>query len=212
MMPIVENVSRETCHLVEKWFTVHVEKLEAYAERLWWWNNKVNLISRGLPKEDLFLHIKHSLMPGILLKDSAVSTWVDAGTGGGLPGVPLAILFPSLDVVLNDISPKKGIVLRDLCHHLDLKNVRVAVGDISTLNLNHPFGVLSKHAFKVGPLLSYLDAKPWEEILLLKGEDYIDELSSEFERPLEITAYHLCGCEPTTFYAGKYLLRICRKV
>jgi len=212
MIPDVENVSRETCALTERWYESRKDTLEAYADRLWWWNKKVNLVSRELPKEDLALHIRHSLFPAVLLKESPLSTWVDAGSGGGLPGVPLALLFPNLQFVLNDISPKKGVALRDTCHHLGLKNIRVEIGDIGSVVLNEPFGVVSKHAFKVGPLLDLLKGKPWVDLLLLKGADYVDDLLAVSDPSLAIKAYSLGRCDPTTFFTGKHLLHLCRKV
>lgn len=208
----VENVSRETFDLVDQWYQDHQQTLAMYADRLWWWNKKVNLISRELAKEDLHLHIKHSLVIGLLLKDSPLQAWVDAGSGGGLPGIPLAILHPERSIILNDISPKKGVVLRDMAYHLHLQNVRVDIGDIAKLSVNVPFGVISKHAFKLEPLLHALDSKPWQEIVLLKGEDYLEEMNQLTERSIVVKSYALNAYEPTTFYAGKYLLHLCRIV
>lgn len=204
------NVSRETCDQVDQLMHLHNVALVEYANRLLWWNKKVNLISRSMSLEDLLLHIRHSLYAFDLIRNSSLTTWIDTGTGGGLPGIPLSIVMPDKHFVLNDIVEKKGMVLRDIVYHLSLSNSRVLISDLAVLQQEDSFGVLSKHAFKLDDILSRLNGKPWKELLLLKGADYIDEVASVTHRTDTAMAYSLESAEPTSFFSGKYLLHLCQ--
>src|SRR5438046_1794399 len=84
--------------------------LARYAELLHEWNAKINLISRKDEENILSRHILHSLvlrMPAICKYDFSSKFAVDIGTGGGLPGIPLKIVTPTLDITLIDSIQKK---------------------------------------------------------------------------------------------------------
>lgn len=205
----LHDVSRETLMLVDAWMSEHALKLNDYVDRLIWWNRKVNLVSRDLSKDGVLLHVKHSLMTAPPIRSSTIPIWIDTGTGGGLPGIPLAIVLPEKQLVLNDVVEKKGIVLKDLIGALDLENTRVLIRDIASVSMGDPFGVVTKHAFKMGDLLARLHGKPWQELLMLKGSDYRSELDGLHAPIPHIEATSLEKATPSPFFDGKYLIRIC---
>ncbi len=183
--------------------------INEYVDRLMWWNKKVNLVSRELKREDVVLHVKHSLTPATRILETGIPLWLDTGTGGGLPGIPLAIVCKDVLFVLNDVVEKKGVVLKDLVASLGLHNVSVNIRDVAAFDAHSDFGVVSKHAFKVGDLLRRLNGKSWSELLMLKGSDYMSELNDLQTSHLSVVATSLASAAPTSFFDGKYLIRIC---
>jgi len=126
------EVSRETLeHLLAQTqlpFTLREEQkqqLASYAHLLRTYNERVNLISRRSVDELEKRHLLHSLSLG-LRPFPAGSEVVDWGTGGGLPGIPLAILFPEIDVHLVDSIAKKTRVVQEIIDILGLPNVKVS--------------------------------------------------------------------------------------
>jgi 16S rRNA (guanine527-N7)-methyltransferase len=87
------------------------------------WNNKINLISRKDVENLYEKHVLHSLGIAQVLRFSPQSTVLDVGTGGGFPGIPLAILFPDVHFSLIDSIGKKIRVAADIAQQLGLCNV-----------------------------------------------------------------------------------------
>ncbi len=87
------------------------------------WNTKINVISRK-DIEDLYEHhILHSLAIGKFIRFSSGTKILDVGTGGGFPGIPLAILFPEVRFHLVDSTGKKIKVVKSVAESLELENV-----------------------------------------------------------------------------------------
>ena len=155
------------------------------------WNEKINLVSRKDMDGFLERHVLHSLAIYKAMKFAPGSRILDVGTGGGLPGLPLAILMPDVNFVLCDSTGKKIKVVSELVKALDLKNVEpmhARAGDIE-----------GKFDFIVSRAVSRLDKFiPWVEgkidkrainawpngILCLKGGDLREELE-EVNHPTE---------------------------
>lgn len=153
------------------------------AELYQYWNTKVNLISR---KDVEFLyehHFLHSLSIACFYRFKPGTTVLDAGTGGGFPGIPLAIFFPEVQFFLADSIAKKIKVAQSIAEHLGLKNVEVINSRIE--NIGH------KYDFAVGRALSNLpEIFNWLKdrlktrgtndfpngIIYLKGGDFDEEL------------------------------------
>lgn len=104
------------------------EKLSSFVGGLLDWNRKINLISRKDTERVWFSHILHSLAPLFYLDVPAGWRVFDLGTGGGFPGIPLAIARPDLRFTLVDSIRKKMMAVEDLASRARLENVDFLVG------------------------------------------------------------------------------------
>lgn len=95
------------------------------------WNEKINVISRKDIDNLEINHILHSLAIAKFIDFKPGSKIIDLGSGGGFPGIPLAVNFPEVDFHLIDRTGKKMLVAADVAENLGLKNVTVQHGDIS---------------------------------------------------------------------------------
>ena len=115
--------------LLKKYFPqiteLQVEKLILFEKLIKEWNNKINLISRKDVENFQINHLIHSLSISKLILFEPKTKVLDIGTGGGLPGIPLAIFFPKTMFHLVDRKQKKIDVLKNIIIELDLKNVIV---------------------------------------------------------------------------------------
>ena len=89
------------------------------------WNSKINVISRKDMDSFYERHVLHSLGIAKVLKFQSQSRVLDVGTGGGFPGIPLAILFPEVKFELIDSIRKKIKVVQEIGSYLELENINV---------------------------------------------------------------------------------------
>ncbi|MDA3952101.1 MAG: 16S rRNA (guanine(527)-N(7))-methyltransferase RsmG [Bacteroidales bacterium] len=89
------------------------------------WNNKINVISRKDIDQLYERHVLHSLAIAKIIQFKPNTEILDVGTGGGFPGIPLAILFPECDFHLVDSIGKKIKVVKEVSAALGLENIRV---------------------------------------------------------------------------------------
>jgi len=149
------------------------------------WNSKINVISRK-DIQSLFLkHVLHSLAIAKVIKFQPNSKILDVGTGGGFPGIPLAILFPKARFHLVDSIQKKVKVVAMVSHALQLKNVTFE--PIRAENVQGRFDFVVSRAVTTMPsFVKWVKNKIKKEqlhplsngILYLKGGDLSEELSS----------------------------------
>jgi len=113
--------------IIKKYFIDLTEKqelqLQALPELYSEWNSKINLISRKDIDHLYEKHVLHSLGIAKILRFTEGTSILDAGTGGGFPGIPLAILFPKVQFLLLDSIGKKIKAVEDIARQTGLENV-----------------------------------------------------------------------------------------
>ena len=113
--------------LIRKYFpdltSLQYEQLEALGPLYTDWNSKINVISRKDIDNLYEHHVLHSLAIAKVIRFATGSMIADVGTGGGFPGIPLAILFPDCGFTLIDSIGKKVRVAQDIAAQIGLKNV-----------------------------------------------------------------------------------------
>jgi len=156
------------------------------------WNTKINLISRKDMDNFYEHHVLHSLSIAKVIEFENETTILDVGTGGGFPGIPLAILFPDVHFVLTDSIGKKIKVVRDVVHQIGLKNVEPL--QIRAEQLNKSFDFIVSRAVTDLPTFYNLVRdkirnkgfnKLQNGILYLKGGDLKTEIET-FKRPVKL--------------------------
>ncbi len=100
-----------------------IEQFSKLQELYVHWNEQINVISRKDTENFYERHVLHSLGIAKVIQFKKDTKIMDVGTGGGFPGIPLAILFPDCDFLLVDSIGKKIKVVNEVAHELELKNV-----------------------------------------------------------------------------------------
>jgi 16S rRNA (guanine527-N7)-methyltransferase len=145
-------------------------KLDAFASRLLEWNKKINLISRRDEENFWAGHILHSLSLLFKVNIPLQATVLDLGTGGGLPGIPIKIVRPDLNVTLLDSTQKKTNVVREIVNSLSLTGVHVVWGRAEELAKQRAYG----HHFDIilaRAVASLKDLVQWSSPLLKQDGD-----------------------------------------
>ena len=155
------------------------------------WNAAINVISRK--DMDAFdeRHVLHSLALVKAMKFGPGSDVLDVGTGGGFPGIPLAIVYPEVNFVLCDSIGKKMKVVRAVVQALGLTNVTVHHGRAEDIKGQFDF-VVSRAVTRMNRFIPWVQGKikkqsinPWPNgILALKGGDLSEEVG-EVDFPTE---------------------------
>jgi len=149
------------------------------------WNSKINVISRKDINELYLRHVLHSLSIAKLISFKDDTCILDVGTGGGFPGIPLAILFPNCRFHLVDSIQKKITVVNNVVKELDLKNVKTSCSRVEAISEKYDF-VVSRAVTNMKDFVSWIKFKINKKsfndfkngVLYLKGGDLEDELKS----------------------------------
>lgn len=153
------------------------------------WNNKINVISRKDIENLEINHLLHSLAIAKFLQFTPGSTILDFGSGGGLPGLPLAVLFPDVHFHLIDRIGKKMRVASEIASSIGLKNVTFQHGDIGECHGKYDF-IISRAVMPQGDLVklgtknisrNQRNALP-NGIIALKGGDLHAEMRGLLSR------------------------------
>ncbi|KAF2329386.1 16S rRNA (guanine(527)-N(7))-methyltransferase RsmG [Flavobacterium daemonense] len=147
------------------------------------WNEKINVISRKDIDSLYTKHILHSLGIAKIMKFEPGTTVLDVGTGGGFPGIPLAILFPETRFYLIDVIAKKIKVVQGVAEALELKNVKAEQKRAELVKGDFDF-IVSRAVTNMPDFVSWIHDKIKKQhkhklkngILYLKGGDLSEEL------------------------------------
>jgi 16S rRNA (guanine527-N7)-methyltransferase len=203
--------------LITKYFSdftpVQLQQFEALDELYNEWNSKINVISRKDVDSLYEKHVLHSLSIAAAFEFAPGSSIIDLGTGGGFPGIPLAIFFPEVKFMLVDSIGKKIKVVEAVAEAIGLKNVTTRHSRIEDIK-DRRFNFVVSRA--VAPLK---DLWTWSKPLLkksntnaadnqhglicLKGGDLAQEISDSGCRPRSMEIYQIFAEE---YFRDKYLL------
>lgn len=147
------------------------------------WNAKINVISRKDIDELYTKHVLHSLGIAKVIKFESGTFVLDVGTGGGFPGIPLAILFPETRFYLIDVIAKKIKVVQAVAEALELKNVKAEQKRAELVKGDFDF-IVSRAVTNMPDFVSWIKDKIKKKhkhelkngILYLKGGDLTEEL------------------------------------
>lgn len=183
------------------------------AELYPFWNNQINVISRK-DIESLYLHhVLHSLGIAKFMTEITAGTHIlDVGTGGGFPGIPLAILFPEVKFHLVDSIGKKIKVVREVATALGLTNVEADHMRAEQLDYKYDF-VVSRAVTRLGDFAPWIRNKFLKQdkngvpngILYLKGGDLKEEIK---ESRLKAELHPLSDYFSEDFFETKYVVYV----
>ena len=116
-----------------------IEKLKQLEALYIYWNQRINVVSRKNINELYINHVLHSLAIAKIINFKNKTNILDVGTGGGFPGIPLAILFPDCNFTLVDSIAKKIHVVDSIVNSLKLDNISTSISRVESLNTKHDF-------------------------------------------------------------------------
>jgi 16S rRNA (guanine527-N7)-methyltransferase len=159
------------------------------------WNSKINVISRKDMEQFYVHHVLHSLGIAKVMEFQPETKVLDIGTGGGFPGIPLAILFPDTHFHLVDSIGKKISVVKDVVKQLKLTNVEAQKARAEELLRKYDF-IISRAVTRMANFYPWVKNKIRTEdfnefqngILYLKGGE-VDEEMEELDKSYVV--YHL---------------------
>ncbi|MBJ6367840.1 16S rRNA (guanine(527)-N(7))-methyltransferase RsmG [Snuella sedimenti] len=201
--------------LILKYFTnltddqiAKFEKLESLYQD---WNLKINVVSRKDIDELYLRHVLHSLGIAKVMGFSDGSKILDVGTGGGFPGIPLAILFPKCSFHLVDSIAKKLKVVDEVVGGLGLTNVKTTHSRVEAIDETYDF-IISRAVAIMPTFVHWVKgkiAKPQKNdlkngILYLKGGD----LSEELKNYKTTTIYNLSDFFEEPFFETKKVVHL----
>ena len=176
-----------TADIVKKYFPNLSEKQLEQFELLFplytEWNEKINVISRKDIDHVMLHHVLHSLAIAKIIDFRPGTEILDVGTGGGFPGIPLAILFPECQFLLVDSIGKKIKVVEEVAKALGLLNVQAKHARAEDIDQDFEF-VVSRAVTRITPFYYWVRKKISPNhfhairngILYLKGGDLTEEL------------------------------------
>ncbi|CAM3535881.1 glucose-inhibited division protein/putative methyltransferase [Flavobacterium saliperosum S13] len=188
-----------------------VEQLRKLEELYKDWNAKINVISRKDIDELYTKHVLHSLGIAKIIEFQPGSKILDVGTGGGFPGIPLAILFPEVDFYLIDVIAKKIRVVNEVAQGLGLQNVKAEQMRAENVKEDFDF-IVSRAVTNMPDFYSWVKDKIKKKnnhelkngILYLKGGDLTEELAA-FPK---VTEYNLSDFFEDEFFETKKVVHL----
>ncbi|MEN8704190.1 MAG: 16S rRNA (guanine(527)-N(7))-methyltransferase RsmG [Polaribacter sp.] len=175
------------------------------------WNLKINVVSRKDIDELYLRHVLHSLGIAKVMSFKPGAKVMDVGTGGGFPGIPLAILFPETQFHLVDSIGKKIKVVNEVSEGLGLENVTTTHGRVEDVKDTYDF-IVSRAVAQMETFVRWTKGKIAKKqnhdlkngILYLKGGDLIQEL----QKYTSATIYDLPNYFDEPFFETKKVVHL----
>lgn len=159
------------------------EQIQRYTKELLYWNAKVNMISRKDEENIWVRHIMHSLAPLKYVDIPFKSNCLDIGSGGGLPGIPIAIASNQIKMLLTDSIKKKVKMMAMFADHSGVKHLKARQVRVEELSREKEYKSSFDYIFARGvaraeKLFTWTDKllKPQGQWILLKGGDLSEEI------------------------------------
>lgn len=177
------------------------------------WNSKINVISRKDMDQFYTHHVLHSLGIAKVIQFAPATKVLDIGTGGGFPGIPLAIMFPETSFHLVDSIGKKITVVKDVVKNLGLENVEAQQTRAEGLNRKYHF-IVSRAVTQMANFYPWVKGKFRKEdahpefqngVFYLKGGDVDEELEA---LDLTYANYYLEDYFKESFFKTKKVIYI----
>lgn len=204
--------------IIQKYFTnlteIQLEQFTKLQELYKDWNLKINVVSRKDIDELYLRHVLHSLGIAKVISFKPGSKVLDVGTGGGFPGIPLAILFPETKFHLVDSIGKKIKVVDEVVAGLGLENVKTTHGRVEEVKDQYDF-IVSRAVAQMETFVGWTKGKTLKKqshdikngILYLKGGD----LSEELAKYTSATIYDLPSYFDEDFFETKKVVHLAMK-
>lgn len=188
-----------------------IEQFQKLEELYKDWNAKINVISRKDIEELYTKHVLHSLGIAKVMEFQPGAKVMDVGTGGGFPGIPLAILYPETDFYLIDVIAKKIRVVNEVAQGLGLQNVKAEQMRAENVKEDFDF-IVSRAVTNMPDFYKWVKDKVKKKsnhelkngILYLKGGDLTEELK-DFPKA---TLYNLSDFFEDEFFETKKVVHM----
>ena len=188
------------------------------------WNSRINVVSRKDIDELYRHHVLHSLGIAAYIKTEMPDVYerlrgegpysiaepmkiMDLGTGGGFPGIPLAVIFPHAQFTLCDSIGKKIIVATEVANGLGLKNVRTVNARAESLPETFDY-IVSRAVTALDNFMPWVKGKYNEGILYLKGGDLTEEIAKARLRKGSVHIWPISGWTSDPFFETKQVIFI----
>lgn len=177
------------------------------------WNSKINVISRKDMEHFMEHHVLHSLAIAKVQPFKSMAEVLDVGTGGGFPGVPLAIMFPDAKFLLVDSIGKKIKVVQDVIDHLGLHNAQARQTRVEQIPERDFDFIVSRAVTNLPQFVGWVRGKVSDVqyhklrngILYLKGGDLDEELKPFKRKP---TIYDIANFYSEPFFESKKVIHL----
>ncbi|OSZ78738.1 16S rRNA (guanine(527)-N(7))-methyltransferase RsmG [Chitinophagaceae bacterium IBVUCB1] len=188
-----------------------IQQLEALYKD---WNEKINVISRKDIDSLYIRHVLHSMAIAAVCSFQDGTKVVDIGTGGGFPGIPLAIMFPQVEFLLSDSIGKKIKVVQGVADAIGLKNVTAVHSRVEEIKGRTFDYAVSRAVAPLGDLWAWVNpmlrkGQKSEELpnglICLKGGDLKEEIKASGLRP---TAWGVYDIFPEPMFEDKYVVYV----
>ena len=188
-----------------------IEKFKQLEGLYIYWNQRINVVSRKNINELYINHVLHSLAIAKIINFKNKTNILDVGTGGGFPGIPLAILFPDCNFTLVDSIAKKIHVVDSIVDSLKLDNICTSISRVESLNTKHDF-IVSRAVTNMSKFLNLTKGRIIKGghnslnngIIYLKGGNLSEELKN-----IKNQMYNISDYFEEDFFETKKIVYVC---